>query len=94
MWVVARIRGQGSSTSNFISNLFKSLPPLQDISDMAGFELPEYLGKVTGENGLLADVVADVVVEAEPIEADDETLQEPDALEVAEEDVIDEPGEG
>jgi flotillin len=36
----------GSSTSNFISNLFKSLPPLQEISEMAGFELPEYLGKV------------------------------------------------
>ena len=38
--------GDGSSTSNFVSNLFKSLPPLQDISEMAGFELPEYLGKV------------------------------------------------
>lgn len=39
-------KGDGSSTSNFIANLFKSLPPLQDISEMAGFELPEYLGKV------------------------------------------------
>ena len=39
----------GSSTSNFISNLFKSLPPLQDISEMAGFELPEYLGKAVKE---------------------------------------------
>jgi len=39
-------RGDGSSTSNFISNLFKSLPPLQDISEMAGFELPDYLGKM------------------------------------------------
>ena len=38
--------GDGSSTSNFISNFFKSLPPLQDISEMAGFELPEYLGKM------------------------------------------------
>ena len=38
--------GDGSSTSNFISNLFKSLPPLQDISEMAGFELPGYLGKM------------------------------------------------
>lgn len=36
----------GSSTANFISGLFKSLPPLQDISEMAGFELPEYLGKM------------------------------------------------
>lgn len=45
--------GDGSSTSNFISNLFKSLPPLQEISEMAGLELPEYLGKVKsqGTNG-------------------------------------------
>ena len=42
--------GDGSSTSNFISNLFKSLPPLQEISQMAGFELPEYLGKMKGQN--------------------------------------------
>jgi flotillin len=42
--------GSGSSTSNFIANLFKSLPPLQEIADMAGLELPEYLGKVKGEN--------------------------------------------
>ncbi|HZJ23513.1 MAG TPA: SPFH domain-containing protein [Anaerolineales bacterium] len=42
--------GDGSSTSNFISNLFKSLPPLQEISQMAGFELPEYLGKMKGQS--------------------------------------------
>jgi len=35
-----------SSTANFISNLLKSLPPLQEISEMAGFELPEFLGKM------------------------------------------------
>lgn len=40
----------GSSTSNFISNLFKSLPPLRDISEMAGFELPGYLGKVKDQD--------------------------------------------
>ncbi len=42
--------GGGSATSNFIANLFKSLPPLQDISEMAGFELPEYLGKMKERN--------------------------------------------
>ena len=42
--------GDGSTTSNFISNLFKSLPPLQDISEMAGFQLPEYLGKMSEKN--------------------------------------------
>jgi flotillin len=45
-------QGDGSSTSNFVSNLFKSLPPLQDISDMAGFELPDYLGKVKTKDPL------------------------------------------
>ena len=39
----------GSSTANFISGLFKSLPPLQDISTMAGLELPDYLGNVIEE---------------------------------------------
>jgi flotillin len=45
--------GDSSSTANFISNLFKSLPPLQDISQMAGFELPEYLGKM--QKGKMAE---------------------------------------
>lgn len=35
----------GSSTANFVSSLIKSLPPLQEISKMAGVELPEYLGR-------------------------------------------------
>ena len=70
-------RGDGSSTSNFISSLFKSLPPLQDISEMAGFELPEYLGKVREENVLLSESVPDgsVVVETEIA---DESGEEPD----------------
>lgn len=36
----------GSSTANFASNLIKSLPPLQDVSKMAGIELPDYLGRI------------------------------------------------
>lgn len=41
--------GDGSATSNFVSNLFKSLPPLHEVSKMAGVELPQYLGKVVDE---------------------------------------------
>ncbi len=42
--------GNGStSTANFFSSLVKSLPPLQDITKMAGLELPEYLGKMSDE---------------------------------------------
>ncbi|MBI9044495.1 MAG: hypothetical protein JEZ06_08420 [Anaerolineaceae bacterium] len=51
--------GDGSSTSNFISNLFKSLPPLQDISEMAGFELPDYLGKMKEKSQEISDVTPD-----------------------------------
>ena len=39
-------KGETSSTANFVSNLVKSVPPIQDIASMAGVELPEYLGRV------------------------------------------------
>ena len=38
--------GHGSSTSNFVSSLVRSIPPLQDVAHMAGVELPDYLGKL------------------------------------------------
>lgn len=41
--------GSGSSTSNFVSSLIKSIPPLQEIASMAGVELPNYLGTMTKE---------------------------------------------
>lgn len=34
-----------SSTANFVSGLYKAVPPLKDIFDMAGMDLPSYLGK-------------------------------------------------
>ena len=37
-----------SSTSNFVSSLVKSLPPLHDLAEMAGVELPGFLGQVQG----------------------------------------------
>lgn len=43
--------GDGSSTSNFVSSLIKSVPPLQDIAAMAGVELPEYLGRIREDGG-------------------------------------------
>lgn len=35
----------GTATSNFISNMAKSIPPMNELFDMAGMKLPEYLGK-------------------------------------------------
>jgi flotillin len=45
-----------NSTANFISGLYKSVPPLQEIFNMAGMELPDYLrGKTESELKLLAE---------------------------------------
>lgn len=37
--------GDGNSTSKFISNLYKSVPPMKDLFNMAGMDLPDYMGK-------------------------------------------------
>jgi flotillin len=39
----------GAPTANFLSGLIKSLPPLHDIAEMAGLELPKYLGEMKVE---------------------------------------------
>ncbi|MDD4003516.1 MAG: SPFH domain-containing protein, partial [Clostridia bacterium] len=35
-----------SNTSNFVSSLLKSLPPMNEMFKMAGIEMPSYLGKI------------------------------------------------
>jgi len=35
---------QGTTTANFLSGFVKSLPPLHDLAEMAGLDLPKYLG--------------------------------------------------
>ena len=37
----------GTTTANFLSGFVKSLPPLHDIAEMAGLDLPKYLGRVS-----------------------------------------------
>ncbi len=45
-----------TSTANFISGLHKSVPPLQDMFNMAGMELPEFLkGKTPEDMRRMAD---------------------------------------
>ncbi|MBL6447319.1 flotillin family protein [Fulvivirga sp. 29W222] len=47
-----------TSTANFISGMYKSVPPLQEMFNMAGMELPEYLkGKSSGEIQQMAEEV-------------------------------------
>ncbi len=43
VWSSGNARGE-SSTANFLSGLMKS-PPMNQLFDMAGMELPEYLCK-------------------------------------------------
>lgn len=45
-----------SGTANFLSGLYKSVPPLNDIFNMAGMELPNYLGKEKTAGNIAVDV--------------------------------------
>ena len=41
--------GEKTSTANFLSGIGKSIPPMQDLFNLAGMELPEYLGVEKGK---------------------------------------------
>lgn len=47
--------GKGS-TANFVSGLMKSVPPLNDLFDQAGLNLPEYLAKKSEEKPTQAQI--------------------------------------
>lgn len=49
VWDSAGGAKDGTATSNFLSGLIKSIPPLHDVAKMAGVELPEYLGQMVVE---------------------------------------------
>jgi flotillin len=51
-----------TSTANFLSGLMKSIPPLNDLFNMAGLNLPEYL---KGKESPQADSLEAIVEEAE-----------------------------
>ncbi|HUC81538.1 MAG TPA: SPFH domain-containing protein [Flavisolibacter sp.] len=52
VWENGNANAEGkNSTANFVSGLYKAVPPLKDIFDMAGMNLPEYLGKETKPGG-------------------------------------------
>jgi flotillin len=38
-----------TATANFLSGLMQSVPPLNDLFNMAGMELPKYLGHSTAD---------------------------------------------
>ncbi len=49
VWEGANQDGGSNSTAKFISGLYKAVPPMSDLFNMAGMELPGYLGKETQE---------------------------------------------
>ncbi len=63
VWDNGSVNADGkNATANFISGLMKSVPPLQEVFDMAGMNLPEILGKVKEEN-LLPEIPEEDVIE-------------------------------
>lgn len=44
VWEGGNSDGEGNSTSKFLSGLYKSVPPMNDLFNMAGMNLPQYLG--------------------------------------------------
>jgi flotillin len=58
VWENGGNNGQ-SSTSNFLQGLSRSLPPMMQVMrDIGGIEVPEYLAKLTPENGDAKSAVA------------------------------------
>ena len=45
-----------TATSNFLSGLINSLPPVHDLAKQAGVELPEYLGQLKPQHKPLTHV--------------------------------------
>jgi flotillin len=73
-----------TSTANFLSGLLKSIPPMNEMFEMAGMQLPDFLGKKTDDDKKTDDEVgfdaaphmlkareALPVVEAPPAEEDE-----------------------
>ena len=58
--------GQGAgSTAGFVSGLYKSVPPLRDLFDMAGMDLPSYLGTEASDPAALNATVAPAEAETD-----------------------------
>ena len=62
-----------SSTSNFLSGLMKSVPPLEEVFALAGMQLPELLGKKLPEetSGAAEDAAGEEAAAAETPSADE-----------------------
>ena len=55
VWDNGAGKGGKTTTANFLSGMMQSVPPMQELFDMAGMKLPEYLGKKADEVEAPAD---------------------------------------
>jgi flotillin len=62
VWEGGNSEGEANSTSKFVSGLYKSVPPLSDLFNMAGMDLPQYLGTTPK-----ADAIESEITEVESI---------------------------
>jgi flotillin len=60
-----------TSTSNFISGMYKSVPPLQEMFNMAGMQLPDYLKGKEVQEELAAEIIETPPENASDIIEDD-----------------------
>ena len=56
----------GSTTSNFLSGMMKSIPPLSETFKMAGMKIPEFLGKEIEEENTPANNVTETTPAENP----------------------------
>lgn len=70
VWDTGNSKDGSTSTANFLSSLMKSIPPMNELFNMAGMELPNYLGTQTPNKKEEAAPVAEKKVEApaQPVE--------------------------
>ncbi len=56
-----------TSTANFLSSLMKSIPPMSELFNMAGMDLPSYLGKISTPDTNIEVKVNEKEVVAKPV---------------------------
>ena len=67
VWDSGNNSGDKNSTANFISGMYKSVPPLQEMFNMAGLQLPDYLkGKELNSEGQIVEADSEQDAEEGP----------------------------
>ena len=62
--------GNGGSTSNFLRGLIGSLPPIHELAEQAGIDLPAVLGKVRSDDDAASSPAPARSAPAEPVDTD------------------------